>query len=34
MGDGTSGNVPKDDDEVRSLTKSLSGSDRKLMFEL
>ena len=29
-----SGNVPKDGDKVRSLTKSMSGSDRKLMFVL
>ena len=34
MGDGTSGDILKDDNEVRSLTKSVSGSDRKFVFEL
>ena len=29
-----SGRVPKDDAEVRSLTESLSRSDRKLVFKL
>ena len=34
MGDRTSGNVEKDDNDVRSLTESLRGVDQKLMFEL
>ena len=34
MGDGTSGDVLEDGDEVRSLTESVSGSDRKFEFEL
>ena len=34
MGDGTSRNVPKDDDKVRSLNERLSGIDQKLVFEI
>ena len=34
MGNETSGNVPKDDEEVRLLIESLSKLDRKLVFEL
>ena len=32
MGDRTSSGIPKDDDEVRSLTESVRGSNRKLVF--
>ena len=32
--DGTNSLVPKDDGEVRSLTKSVNGFDQKLIFEL
>ena len=35
MGDRTSSDVPKDNDnKMRSLTESMSGSDQKFMFEL
>ena len=34
MGDGTSSNTLKDMDRVRSLTESVSRSDRKIMLEL
>ena len=32
--DGTSGEVPKDGGEVRSLTESVSESDRNIVLEL
>ena len=34
IGDATSGGILKDDNEVRSLTKDMSGSNTQLMFEL
>ena len=34
MRDGMSGGISKDNDEVRSLTKTVRRSNRKLMFEL
>ena len=34
MGDETRGEVPKDDNEVSSLTESVSGLDQRLVFEL
>ena len=30
----TSDGIPKDDEKVRSLIESVSGSDQKLIFEL
>ena len=33
-GDGTSGGVPKDGDEVRLLIESVSESDRHIVLEL
>ena len=32
MGDKTSSNIPKDDDQVRSLAKSVSWRDPKFVF--
>ena len=34
MEDEMSGGIPKDNNEVRSLIESMSGSDSKLVFEL
>ena len=34
MGDVMSRDVPKDETKVKSLIKSLSGSNQKLLFEL
>ena len=34
MGDGASGSIPKDGNKVRSLTESMSESNRKLLFKL
>ena len=34
MGDEMSDGIPKNDDEVRSLTERVSGLDKKLIFEL